>query len=246
MPLTDYRTALITGASSGMGRAIAERLIAQGIEVHAVARNAEALAELKGCVPHHVDISNTESLEAMVQGLEIDILINNAGVSRPGNVLTSNRFDIDEQIDVNLRAALHLIRLLMPGMVARNRGHVINITSMAGHYEFAGHTAYHATKAAMHMVSRQIRVDAYGHDVRVTEISPGRVATDIFAKVHGLTPEEARRQYLDEYDVPTAEDIADAALYALGTPRHVNIGMIEMLPTRQVPGGLRTAKRNER
>jgi len=245
MPLTDYHTALVTGASSGMGRAIAERLVAAGIEVHAVARNAQALAELTGCVRHHIDISDTAALERLLQDLEIDILVNNAGVSRAGNILSSGRFDIDEQVDVNLRAALHLIRLVLPGMVTRDRGHIINITSIAGHYEFGGHTAYHATKAAMHTVSRQIRVDAYGHNVRVTEISPGRVATDIFAKVHKLAPEAAREQFLDGYDLPTAEDIADAALYALGTPRHVNVGMIEIMPTLQVPGGLRTARRDE-
>jgi NADP-dependent 3-hydroxy acid dehydrogenase YdfG len=176
----------------------------------------------------------------------VDVLINNAGVSRAGNILDADAHDIDEQVDVNLRAALHLARLTLPGMIARNRGHVVNITSIAGHYEFGGHTVYHATKAAMHTVSRQLRVDAYGHNVRVTEISPGRVATDIFAKVHGLDPETARKQFLDDYDLPTPSDIADAVAYALGTPRHVNIGMIEIMPTMQVPGGLRTGKRGER
>lgn len=246
MALSDYRTALVTGASSGLGRAIAERLAAEGIEVHAVARNAAALAELDTCVRHHVDITDTAALERLLATLEIDILVNNAGVSRPGNVLDSGRSDIDELVDVNLKAALHLVRLALPGMVARDNGHIVNITSIAGHYEFGGHTGYHATKAAMHTVSRQIRVDAYGYNVRVTEISPGRVATDIFAKVNKLTPEEAKKLYLDDYDLPTAEDIADAVLYALGTPRHVNVGMIEIMPTLQVPGGLRTARRDEK
>lgn len=245
MPISDYRSALVTGASSGMGRAIAERLAAHGLEVHAVARNGAALADLKGCIPHVLDIADTAGLEALLGGLEIDILVNNAGVSHAGNVLSAEAADIDQQIDVNLRAALHLARLVLPGMIARDRGHIVNITSIAGHYEFGGHTAYHATKAAMHAVSRQLRVDAYGHDVRVTEISPGRVATDIFAKVNRLDAETARRQFIDDYDLPTAEDIADAVAYALGTPRHVNIGMIEIMPTKQVPGGLRTAKRGE-
>lgn len=249
MPITDYRAALVTGASSGLGRTIAERLASEGLEVHAVARNGEALAELardSGCIPHTVDISNTRALEALMQGLEVDILVNNAGVSRAGNILSSDAADIDEQVDVNLRAALHLARLTLPGMVARNRGHIVNITSIAGHYEFLGNTVYHATKAAMHTVSRQLRVDAYGHDIRVTEISPGRVATDIFAKVHRIDPEAARREFLDDYDLPTPTDIADAVIYALGTPRHVNVGMIEIMPTSQVPGGLRTGKRDER
>lgn len=246
MPFSDYRTALVTGASSGLGRAIAERLASEGLEVHTVARNGDALAELaakSGCIAHVLDVRDTAALENLLVGLAVDVLVNNAGVSRAGNILSGGAGDVDEQIDVNLRAALHLARLTLPGMVARDRGHIINITSIAGHYEFDGHTVYHATKAAMHTVSRQLRVDAYGHNVRVTEISPGRVATDIFAKVHKLDPEVARKKFLDDYDLPTPSDIADAVAYALATPRHVNVGLIEIMPTLQVPGGLRTGRR---
>lgn len=248
MPISDYKTALVTGASTGMGYAIAERLKREGLEVHAVARNKEALAELSertGCIPHVVDVSDTQALEDLLSKLEIDVLVNNAGVSRPGNILSSNEFDIDEQIDVNLRAALHLARLTLPGMIERNRGHIVNITSIAGHYEFGGHTVYHATKAAMHTVSRQLRVDAYGHDVRVTEICPGRVETDIFARVHKIDKAKAKKEFFAEYDCPKPSDVADAIAYAVGTPSYVNVGLIELMPTRQVPGGLQTGKRNE-
>ncbi len=248
MPISDYKTALVTGASTGMGYAIAERLRSEGLEVHALARNGAALEELAertGCIPHVVDVSDTKALEDLLSTLEIDVLVNNAGVSRAGNILTSDAFDIDEQIDVNLRAALHLSRLTLPGMLERNRGHIINITSIAGHYEFGGHTVYHATKAAMHTVSRQLRVDAYGHDVRVTEICPGRVETDIFARVQNIDPAEAKRQFFAEYACPQPTDIADAIAYAIGTPNYVNVGLIELMPTRQVPGGLRTGKRDE-
>lgn len=248
MPFSDYRTALVTGASSGIGRAIAERLSAEGLEVHAIARNGDALADLSsrtGSVAHVLDIGDTPAVEALLAGIEVDVLVNNAGVSRAGNILTAGASDIDEQVDINLRAALHLSRLILPGMVERNSGHIVNVTSIAGHYEFLGNTVYHATKAAMHTVSRQLRVDAYGHDVRVTEVSPGRVATDIFAKVHGIDPEAARREFIDDYDLPAPSDIADAVAYAIATPRYVNVGMIEIMPTSQVPGGLRTGRRGE-
>jgi NADP-dependent 3-hydroxy acid dehydrogenase YdfG len=248
MPFADYRTALVTGASTGMGYAIAERLRQEGLEVHAIARNRAALDELasrSGCIAHTVDVSDTAVLNALLSTLEIDVLVNNAGVSRAGNILTSNEFDIDEQIDVNLRALLHLCRLTLPGMIARNRGHIVNISSIAGHYEFGGHTVYHATKAAVHTVSRQLRVDAYGHDVRVTEICPGRVETDIFACVQQIDPAEAKRQFFDEYECPQPSDIAEAIAYAIGTPAYVNVGLIELMPTLQVPGGLRTGKRAE-
>lgn len=246
MTISDYRVALVTGASDGMGRAIAERLRAKGLTVHGVARTAGKLQEVAdscGIIPHALDVSDTESLTALVKDLEVDVLVNNAGVSRPGSLLGSNAFDIDEQIDVNLRAGLQLCRLILPGMMERDRGHIINITSMAAHYEFGGHIAYHATKAAMHTVSRQLRVDAFGRRVRVTEISPGRTETDIFAHVEKIDPAEAKAKYFEGFEMPQPSDIADAAEYALDAPQYVNIGMIELLPTLQVPGGLRTGKR---
>ena len=245
MPFSDYKTAFVTGASGGMGRAIAERLAAEGLTVHAVARNATALEDLakaSGCVPHELDVTDTKALEALLGGLEIDVLVNNAGVSRKGNILNSDAFDIDEQIDVNLKAAMHCARLTLPGMIVRDRGHIVNISSIAGHYEFGGHTAYHATKAAIHTLSRQLRVDAYGHRVRVTEICPGRVQTDIFSRVENISPEDARKQFFDGFEIPSVTDIADAVSYAIGTPACVNIGMIEIMPTMQVPGGLRTMR----
>ncbi len=248
MPFSDYKTALVTGASTGMGYAIAERLAREGLTVHGIGRNAEGLNKLAdacGAIPHVVDVSDTAALTELVSGLEIDVLVNNAGVSRAGNILNANEFDIDEQIDVNLRAALQLARLTLPGMMERNCGHIVNITSIAGHYEFGGHTVYHATKAAMHTVSRQLRVDAYGKDIRVTEICPGRVETDIFARVLKVDPAEAYKRMYEDFECPKPSDIADAIAFAIAAPHYVNVGMIEIMPTLQVPGGLRTGTRTE-
>jgi NADP-dependent 3-hydroxy acid dehydrogenase YdfG len=213
--------------------------------VHAVARNAERLTELAertGCVPHAVDITDTAALERLADGLEIDVLVNNAGVSRQGTILDADAFAVDEQIAVNVQAVLHLVRLLLPGMVERDLGHVINISSIAGVYNFGGNTVYHATKAAAHMLSRQLRVDTFGRRIRVTEICPGRVETEIFGRLLG-DMDEAQRRYYDGYESLTPGDIADAVEYAVGTPRHVNIGHIEILPTFQVPGGLEFERR---
>jgi len=246
MTNSTYKTALVTGASEGMGLAIAERLRTKGLTVHGIARTESKLqyaADSCGLIPHVIDVTDTEALTELLQNLEIDVLVNNAGVSRPGSLLNSDAFDIDEQIDVNFRAGLQLCRLLLPGMMERDRGHIINITSMAAHYEFGGHIAYHATKAAMHTVSRQLRVDAFGRRVRVTEISPGRTETDIFATVEKIDPAEAKRKYFEGFEMPQPSDIADAVDYAISAPQYVNIGMIELLPTLQVPGGLRTGKR---
>jgi NADP-dependent 3-hydroxy acid dehydrogenase YdfG len=247
MPFSDYATALVTGASAGIGAAIVRTLSANGVKVHAVSRNARRLEELSsetGCIPHPLDITDLAAVERLLKTLKIDILVNNAGVSRSGDIATMDAFGINEQVDVNLKAALHLIRLALPGMLERDCGHIVNITSIAGLYNFGGNTVYHATKAAMHMVSKQTRVAAYGRRVRVTEIVPGRAETEIFGKVIG-DMEAAQKQFYDGYESLKAEDVADAVAYAIGTPRHVNIGQIEIMPTFQVPGGLNFERRKE-
>jgi NADP-dependent 3-hydroxy acid dehydrogenase YdfG len=244
VPFSDYSTALVTGASTGMGAAIAERLVKRGLKVHALARNEDRLNELAdriGAVPHVVDLRDTAALTAAVAGLNIDVLVNCAGVSRPGNILDSSEADVDELVDVNLRALLHLTRLILPGMVERDLGHVVNISSIAGVYNFYGHTVYHATKAAVHQISRQLRNDTVGKRIRVTEICPGRVETEIFGRNMGGTPEamdEAWKTYYEGYESLTTDDIVNALDYAIEAPGHVNLGMMEIMPTFQVPGGL--------
>lgn len=244
MPISDYSAALVTGANTGMGEAITRRLTAAGVRVYGVARNAEkldAVAADTGMEPIAVDVSDAAALAEAVKGLEVDVLVNNAGVSANGNILDATPESVDSMVDVNLRAVLHLCRLLAPGMVERNRGHIVNISSIAGTYNFFGHTAYHATKAAVHQLSRQLRNDMLGKRVRVTEICPGRVETEIFGRNMGGTPEalaEAYAKFYEHYESVTTDDIADAFEFALQAPESVNIGMIEIMPTLQVPGGL--------
>jgi NADP-dependent 3-hydroxy acid dehydrogenase YdfG len=244
MPFSDYRTALVTGASSGIGAAVVERLCREGIEVHALARGAGALAALAGrtgCVPHALDVTDLAAVTRLTTSVPFDILVNNAGVDRPAGLMKGSAEDIDLLVDVNLRAVLQLCRLVVPGMIARDRGHVINVSSIAAAYNFGGNSIYHATKAAVSMLSRQLRIDAFGRRVRVTEICPGRVATDIFAHVHGDTP-EVRAKFIDGFELPEASDIADAIAFAIAAPIAVNVGHMEITPTLQVPGGLSTAR----
>ncbi|MFK4761215.1 SDR family oxidoreductase [Microbacterium sp. ZW T5_45] len=244
MTYSDYRTALVTGASTGMGEATVTKLREKGLTVHAVARDAARLADLAertGAIPHVVDLADVDAIERELGDLEIDILVNNAGVSAPGNILDVERGTVDAMVDVNLRAVLHLSRLLLPGMVERDLGHVVNISSIAGLYNFFGHTAYHATKAAVHQISRQLRNDTVGKRIRVTEVCPGRVETEIFGRNLGGSPEamkEAWDTYYEGYESLKTEDIVAAIDFALDAPRHVNLGLIEIMPTFQVPGGL--------
>ncbi len=244
MPFADYKTALVTGASSGIGAAIVERFARENIEVHAVARSGDALAALAGrtgCIAHAIDVTDRQAVAELAGRVEFDILVNNAGVDRPKKFLEADERDIDLLVDVNLRAVLHLCRLIVPGMVARDRGHVINISSIAGNYNFGGNSTYHAVKAGVAMLSNQLRIDAFGKRVRVTEICPGRVATDIFNHVHGNDP-SVRERFIDGFELPQASDIADAIAFAISAPVAVNIGHMEITPTLQVMGGLQTAK----
>jgi NADP-dependent 3-hydroxy acid dehydrogenase YdfG len=253
MGFSDYRTALVTGASSGIWAATVRRLCAEGLEVHALARDVRRPAGLSaetGCHACAVDVSDVDALMRLASSAEFDVLINNAGQSRRGNILDTAPDDVDTLVDVNLCAVLHLTRLIVPGMVRRNRGHVVNISSIAGHYAFGENAttfnssvAYHATKAGIHSLSQQLRVDLYQTSVRVTEISPGRVATSIFQNQNAADNPEAR--FVGAFETLQPEDIADSVAFAVGSPARMNVAVIEVVPTFQVVGELRFASRSE-
>lgn len=250
MTFSDYRVAVVTGATSGVGRGAVDLFLSKGLAVHAIARDEARLAGLaeKGVITHAVDVRDTDALTRALDGVQADVVLNSAGVSRSGNILNSSADDIDDMIDVNLGAVMHVLRLLYPGMVERDRGHVLNVSSIAGHYNFFGHTAYHATKAAIHQLSRQLRNDALGKRVRVTELSPGRIETEIFSRNLGGTPETdaaAWATYYEGFESLTVDDIVSAIEFAVEAPVHVNVGLIELMPTFQVPGGLTFDRRQQ-
>ncbi len=149
---------------------------------------------------------------------EFDVLVNNAGQSRRGNILDTTPEDVDALIDVNLRAVLHLTRLVVPGMARRDRGHVVNISSIAGHYAFGGgNTVYHATKAGIHSLSQQLRVDLFGTRVRVTEISPARVETECSDGCWVIWPKPTPSSSTTMMHFQP-EDIANSIAFAVGSP----------------------------
>jgi NADP-dependent 3-hydroxy acid dehydrogenase YdfG len=237
--VSGYRTALVTGASSGIGAATAEMLASGGLTVHAVARRADrlnALAERTGCIPHAVDITDHAACAAAFDGLEIDVLINNAGLSHNARLQDFPAERLDAILALNLHAVLHLTRLLLPGMVARNRGHVVMLGSMAGHHPMLGSAPYAATKAAIAHLVAVLRLDTNETAIRWTEVAPGRVDTEAFAVILG-DAEAARAQFLEGKEPLRAFDVADAICYAVGAPPHVSISRLDIYPTRQASGG---------
>jgi NADP-dependent 3-hydroxy acid dehydrogenase YdfG len=241
MALEEYKSALVTGASSGIGAAVVRRLRARGLTVHAVARRKErldALAQETGCQALVLDLRDTEALYAELASTEHDIVVNNAGLGRGfGTMHLAEPADIDTTIDTNVRAAIHVLRALLPGMVARKRGHVVNVSSTAALYPLTS-PVYGASKGAVHLLSQNLHLELAGSGVRLTEICPGRVRTEFF---EAAIDDPDRRKQVQATGIHelTAEDIADAILYALDTPWHVNVALMEIHPTEQAYGGLR-------
>jgi NADP-dependent 3-hydroxy acid dehydrogenase YdfG len=241
MALGDYSSALVTGASSGIGAAVVERFRERGLTVHALARRQErldALAEKTGCVPHALDVRDTSRVFEVISGLDADIVVNNAGLGRGfGKLHEAALEDIDTTIDTNVRAAIHVLRASLPGMLSRNRGHVVNMSSVAGLYPMAS-SIYGASKGAVHRLSQDLRIELGGTRVRLTEICPGRVATEFFDAA--IDDPETRSAVKDTgINELTSDDIADAVIYAVDAPWRVNVSLIELQPTEQVFGGMK-------
>ena len=232
---------LVTGASSGIGRATVTAFAAEGARVHALARRAERLAALAaetGAVPHAVDMTDTAALEALAGRIAPDVLVNNAGLGAGIAGLEGAAEDeVARTIGVNVTALLQALRLFLPGMRARGRGHVVNIGSVAGLYPIMS-TVYGASKGAVRQISRNLRIELRGTGIRVTEIQPGRVSTEFY---DAAIPDDAQtRDRLKTTGVRelSPEDIAGAVLYAAGAPAHVNISAIEIQPVEQSYGGV--------
>lgn len=238
MALTDYRTALVTGASAGIGAATVRALAAKGLDVIAVARRRnklEALAGETGARPLVLDLCDTKALYAALGPLTVDILVNNAGLGRGmDDFLTADAADIDMTIDTNVSAFLHVTRALAPGMAARKRGHIVNIGSVAGLYPLQS-PIYGASKGAVRLASQNMRLNLQGTGVRLTEICPGRVVTEFLAGAAGA---EAARETYGQFNELQAEDVADTIVFALDAPWHVNLSTIEIVPTEQAFGGV--------
>jgi 3-hydroxy acid dehydrogenase / malonic semialdehyde reductase len=239
MNSSSYKTALVTGASSGIGRAIAQRLVKEGLQVYALGRDAaalDALASECGATPIAADLRDPSPLADLFSRVEIDVVVNNAGLLPAlAKFHDSTTADIDSMVDINLRAPLRLSHLALAGMVPRRRGHLFFVGSSAGRFPHPNTAVYGATKAAISLFCDSLRCDLLGSGIRVTEIAPGRVQTSLYRTALG---EEAANQKLyDGYRSIQPEHIAELIATALSLPDYVDVSRLEVFPTDQAPGG---------
>ena len=243
--MTAHRIALVTGASGGIGRAVVAALVQRGMHVHAVAYPdalLDGLHQIDGVSVHAVDVRDTAALRSAIDGLEVDVLVNNAGIIgdlQPAQ--TSTTETADALIDINLRAAVHATLTVLPGMVARNGGHIVFTGSVAGYRPTANTAVYSATKAALHTFADGLRMDLFGTAIRVTVLAPGRVETRLYDAAMGGHDAAVDRLYSAARAVQPAE-IAQLIGVVLDMPEHVDVSRIEVLPTGQVFGGSTVAQ----
>lgn len=240
--------AIVTGATSGIGEACARRFHAAGYRVIITGRNAARLKALneelgEDVLPLVFDVRDREAAEAAIASLpedwkQIDVLVNNAGLALGLDKEYEGDYrDWDTMIDTNIKGLLYMTRAVVPGMVERSKGHVINIGSVAGDAAYANGNVYCATKAAVKAITDGLRIDIAETPIRVTLLKPGLVETR-FSEVrfHGDTDRAAN---VYKGIVPlTGEDIADAALYAAQAPAHVQIAEMLILATHQANGSV--------
>ena len=242
------KTALITGATSGFGAAIAERLLADGWRVVACGRRGERLDPLvsrHGAARVHAAAFDIRDADAMQQALEalpadfagIDLLVNNAGLAL--GTATAQDADLEQwrqMIDTNVTALVTLTRKLLPTLIER-RGAIVNISSISGSYPYKGGNVYGGTKAFVTQFSLGLRTDLHGTGVRVTSIEPGMAETEFTLVRTGGDKQASERLYAGTQPI-TAEDIAETVAWVAHLPPHLNVNRIEVMPTSQSAAGL--------
>ena len=242
------RTVLVTGATAGFGLATVQRFLAQGDRVIALGRRAERLAQLAATAApgllHTValDVRDTAAIAALPGALPaefaaVDVLVNNAGLALGlGKAESADLAQWDQMIATNITGLVHMTRAFLPGMVARGRGHMVNIGSVAGTYPYPGGNVYGGTKAFVHQFSLNLRADLLGTPVRVTCIEPGLCSGTEFSVVRFAGDAEKAAAVYAGTQALTADDIAEAIWWSVQLPAHMNVNTMELMPTGQSSG----------
>lgn len=247
------KTVMVTGASSGFGLASAKRFAQKGYQVIIAARRKDRLEALQQELGSdkvfvlELDVSSETQVEQMFESIpeqfsKIDLLVNNAGLAlglSPAH--EADLADWNQMVDTNIKGLYLMTRKILPDMVERQSGHIINIGSIAGSYAYPGGNAYGATKAFVMQFSRNLRADLLGTKVRVTNIEPGLAETEFSTvRFHG-DQAKADKVYQDTQAL-SADDVAEAVFWASEQPAHVNINSIELMPTSQTWAALAVDK----
>lgn len=238
------KTALVTGATAGFGLAICKILIQAGYKVIGTGRRAERLAALKAEFGEHFlplafDVSNPAETQAALsqrpQGWQtVDLLVNNAGLAL--GLEPAHKAELEDwyqMIDTNIKGLVSITRLVLPEMVARNSGHIINIGSIAGSYAYPGGNVYGGTKAFVKQFSLNLRADLAGTAVRVSNVEPGLCGGTEFSNVRFKGDDEKAAKLYENVEYVRPEDIAEIVLWLNQQPPHVNINRIEVMPVAQ-------------
>jgi 3-hydroxy acid dehydrogenase/malonic semialdehyde reductase len=242
-------TILVTGATAGFGEAITRRSVRDGHRVVAAARRQDKLdalaAEMGGSVlPLRLDVTDAAGVAALPAALpagwnEVDVLVNNAGLALGLDPAHKAQLsDWDTMVATNVTGLMHLTHAFLPGMVARDHGHIVNISSTAAIYPYPGGHIYGASKAFVTQFSLNLRADLVGTGVRVTDVEPGLVGGTDFSRTRFRGDSERAASVYAGTTPLTAEDVAETVAWVLGLPAHVNINRIEMMPTCQASGPL--------
>lgn len=241
---------LITGASSGIGKACALALKAKDVHLILTGRREAELKKVAAkCKPAKVttlafDMQDQKAVIKTFSKLNVDILINNAGLALDLSSADQTKLeDWNTMLDTNIRGLITATRVILPGMKKRKRGHIINISSIAGTYPYAGGNVYGATKAFVTHFSLSLRADLLGSPVRVTNIEPGMVETE-FSNIRFKGDKKRAKSVYEGLQPLTAEDIAESVRWAIAQPKHVNINRIEIMPVMQAPGGPQVARKS--
>jgi len=249
----NYKVAVVTGASSGIGKAIAESLAKHNVRLILIARRQDKLEQLQQELkaPSHViacDVTDKNKIKEELNRLpaefaSIDILINCAGLALGLEDAQETEWsDWETMLNVNCMALSYTTHLLLPGMVERNSGHIVNIGSTAGTYPYPGANVYGATKAFVEQFSLNLKADLLGTALRVTNIAPAMVGESEFSQVRFKGDEEKAAKIYEGLKPLTPDDVAQSVLWVLMQPAHVNVNRIEMMPVCQAPSNLATSR----
>ena len=243
-------TVFVTGASAGFGAAIARKFIVEGHRVVASGRRQERLKALAAELATDrlytlvLDVRDRPAVEHAAKTLpaefaEIDVVVNNAGLAL--GLEPAHKADIEaweQMVDTNVKGLMYVTRTILPGMVARNRGHIVNISSTAANYPYPGGNVYGATKAFVRQFSLNLRADLLGTKVRVTDVEPGLVGGTEFSVVRLKGDSDKAGKIYEGADALTAEDVADTVYWVTTLPARMNINTIELMPVTQAFGPL--------